>query len=459
MVARTLIRCGWIVTLDPALGELRDAEILIEHGRIIAIGHRLAADAEEVVDATGMIAMPGLVDAHVHLWQAGLRAIGSEWLGPDYHGTMHANLATRYGAEDNYVGNLISCLAHLDGGVTTVLDWCHNITSLEMAERSVDGLVESGIRAVFAHGTAKPPTRPGETPYTHVRHPRDRVEALRKSRFASDDGLVTLALAILGPHWGTLEVAEQDLRLAREFGLLSTSHATKPRSACVAPGGYEELARRGLLGPDHNIVHGNYFTDEELRTVLDTGASITSTVMTELHGHAAEPLLVKVRRLGFIPSIGIDVEPINSGEMFREMQAALLFARFTEHRDNATAGKPPLKQMPIRSRDALLWATLGNARAIGLEHRIGSLTPGKQADIVLLRAGDLNLFPVHDPLHSAVEQAGTGNVDSVMVGGAWRKRGGRLLFPEATLRRRKEQLIDSAARILREGGYTPKALP
>ncbi|WP_270934093.1 amidohydrolase family protein [Falsiroseomonas oryzae] len=457
-MTRILIRCGWIITLDPALGELRDAEILVQDGRIATVGRNLGATAEEVVDATSMIVMPGLIDAHVHLWQCGLRAIGSEWLGPDYHGTMHANLATRYGAEDNYLGNLVSALAHLDGGVTTVLDWCHNITSLEMAERSVDALEESGIRAVFAHGTAKPPTRPGETPYTHVPHPRDRVEALRKSRFASDDRRVTLALAVLGPHWGTLEVAEADLRLARELGLLSTSHATKPRAACVAPGGYEALAEKGLLGPDHNIVHGNYFGEEELDRILDTGASITSTVMTELHGHAAEPLVVRVHRRGHMPSIGIDVEPINSGEMFREMQAALLFTRHAAHRDTAAAGKPPLKAMPIRSREALTWATIGNARAIGLEDRIGSLTPGKLADLIMLRAQDLNLFPVHDPVHSAVEQAGAGNVDSVMVGGVFRKRHGRLLFDEAVLRQRKSQLVESAARILREGGHTPKAL-
>lgn len=458
-MARTLIRAGWIITLDPALGELHDAEILIEDGRIAAVGRALGATADEVVTVPDRIVMPGLVDAHAHLWQGGLRAIGSEWLGPDYHGTMHANLATRYGAEDNYLGNLFAALARLDGGCTTVLDWCHNITSLEMAERSVDALEESGIRAVFAHGTAKPPTRPGETPYTHIPHPRDRVEALRRTRFASDRQRVTLALAVLGPHWGTLEVAAADLRLARELGLLSTSHATKPRPACVAPGGYEALAAEGLLGPDHNIVHGNYFTEEELKTILGTGASITSTVMTELHGHAAEPLLVRVLRLGHMPSIGIDVEPINSGEMFREMQAALLYARHAEHRDAAAAGRPPHKAMPVRSRQALEWATLGNARAIGLEQRIGSLTPGKEADLITLRAEDLNLFPVHDPLHSAVEQAGAGNVADVMVGGAWRKRDGRLLFDATVLRQRRAQLAESAARILREGGYTPRALP
>ena len=451
---RSLIQCGWVVTMDPAIGDLKDAEILVEGENILAIGPKLDAAADEVVDASGMIVMPGLIDAHIHMWQCGLRAIGSEWLGPDYHKNLHGNLATRYGAEDNYIANLVGAWNQIDTGVTTVLDWCHNLNSLEMAERSVDGLMESGIRAVFAHGTAKPPTPPGGTPYTHVPHPRDRVEALLKSRFASKDQLVTLALAILGPHWGTQEVAEQDLRLAREFGLLSTSHATKPKSGWVAQDGYWTLIEQGLIGPDHNVVHANYLDDAELKAVLDTGASVTATVLVELHGHAHEPVTSRVRRLGGMPSLGIDVEPIVSGEMFREMQAALLHCRWEAHRDNAAAGGPPFPSMPIKSREALAWSTIGNARAIGLEDKVGSLAPGKKADLVMLRADDLNLFPVWDPVFSIVEQANAGNVDSVMIGGAFRKRHGKLLLDAALLSQRKAQLVASAEGVMRAADFT-----
>ena len=454
---RTLIECGWLVTMDDTIGDHRDARILIEGNRILAAGKSIEADADQVIDARDKIVMPGLIDAHVHTWQTGLRAIGSEWLGPDYHANIHANLATRYGPDDNYIGNLIGALGKIDGGTTTILDWCHNLTSLEHAERSVDGLEESGIRAVFAHGTAKPPTRPGELPYTHVPHPRDRIEALRKGRFASDDRRVTLAMAVLGPHWGTYEVAEQDLRLARELNLLSSSHATRKIPDQVAPGGYGKLVAAGLIGPDHNLVHGNYIEDDELKALVEAGASVTGTVLVELHGHAAEPVTLRVRNFGGMPSIGIDVEPIVTGEMFREMQAALLHARWASLRDNAAAGKPPLKTIPIRSREALTWATIGNARAIGLENEIGSLTPGKKADIVMLRANDLNLFPVHDPLLSIVEQAHAGNVDTVIVDGVLRKEGGRRLFPDDVLARRKTELVTSVERVMREGAFTPKA--
>src|SRR5690606_13576746 len=116
---------------------------------------------------------------------------------------------------DVYLGNLYGALNQIDCGVTTIFDWCHALRDLEMAERAVDGLQESGIRALFGHATAKPPSRPGERPYTHTPHPRERLEHLRKHRLTSDDALVTLAMAILGPEYGVYEVADQDFRLAR----------------------------------------------------------------------------------------------------------------------------------------------------------------------------------------------------------------------------------------------------
>ncbi|MGQ3029038.1 MAG: amidohydrolase family protein, partial [Ferrovibrionaceae bacterium] len=200
-MTRVLIKAGWAVTMDEKIGDVRNAEILVEGEKILAVGHDLNATADEVVDASEMIVMPGLVNAHIHVWQCGLRGIGSEWMGPDYHTHIHGNIATFYRPEDNYLGNLIGSLTQIDGGVTTVLDWSHNLTSLEQAERSIDALEETGIRAVFAHGTAKPPTAPGGVPYTHIPHPRDRIEALRRGRLASDDARVTLAMAILGPHY------------------------------------------------------------------------------------------------------------------------------------------------------------------------------------------------------------------------------------------------------------------
>lgn len=455
---RTLIKCGWTVTLDPDIGDFKGGELLIVDDRIEAVARTLDATVDEVVDATDKIVMPGLVNAHMHTWETALRGIGAEWMTPDYMSAIHGNLARRYTAEDNYVANLIGALGQIDAGVTTLVDWCHNITSIDMAERAVDGLVDSGIRAVFAHGTAKPPTKEGDLPFTHVPHPRERIEALRKGRLSSEDGRVTLAMAILGPGYSTWDVVEQDMRLARELDLVSSSH-TRRNEDSITPGSYTRMAEAGLLGPDHNLVHGTSFDHDDMRMIVDSGATLTSTVLVELHHHVGDPQVAAFREAGGMPSIGIDVEPYCSGQMFREMQAALQFARGREIRKNALRGHSPFAKIPVRSREALEWTTIGGAKAFRMDDRIGSLTPGKKADITMLRTNDLNMAPVWDPVYSIVEIAGAGNVDTVMIDGVFRKRDGRMLFPEDLLGQRLNELRESGARIMKEGGYEVESAP
>src|SRR5262245_30197744 len=437
---RVLIKCGWLVTLDPAIGDFKGGEVLYGDGEILAVGRSLAAAADETIDATDKIVMPGLINAHMHTWETALRGIGAEWMSADYFKHVHSNLATRYKPEDNYIANYMGALAQIDAGVTTLVDWCHNITSIEHAERAVDGLLDSGIRAVFAHGTAKPIGLETGTPFTHVPHPRERIEHLRKGRLASDDARVTLAMAILGPDWGAWEVVDHDIKMAREFGLVSSSH-TRRREDCVVPDGYKRMPKAGLLGPDHNLVHGTSYDTADLRTVVDNGASLTSTVLVELHHHVGDTMVAAYREQGGLPSLGIDVELYASGQMFREMQAGLLFARGKEVRNNAMRGNSPLKKIPVTSREGLEWATINGAKAFKLDRRIGTLTPGKRADIVMLRATDVNMAPVWDPIYSIVEIAGAGNVDTVIIDGEIRKKDGKLTFPADVLRRRTAELV------------------
>jgi cytosine/adenosine deaminase-related metal-dependent hydrolase len=416
-MTKTLIHCGWIVSLDDAVGTIRDGAILVDGDRIAAVGRGIEAAADAEIDARDMIVVPGLVNAHLHTFQAGLRGIGAEWLAPDYFRHLFGDMSPRFTPDDNYLGNLLGALNQLDQGVTTLFDYCHNLSSPEQAERSIDGLEESGIRAVFGFGNGRPPPHIAEPfPAEERRHSRETVAALRKGRLAGDDALVTMALAMSGPHWGTWDVTVYHVKLAREFGLLASSHVTRPHALAVVPDGYDRMAAEGLLGPDHNLVHCNHLTREELKRLVDTGASVTSTCTNELHDHPVFPAAGRVHAMGALPSLGIDVEAMVSGDMWREMQTALLFARNEAIKDLAARDARP-ERMPVRSVDALRWATRGGARALRLEDRIGSLTPGKKADLVMLRATDLNLFPVHDPVYALVEQAHTGNVDTVMVDG------------------------------------------
>jgi 5-methylthioadenosine/S-adenosylhomocysteine deaminase len=454
-MTKTLIRCGWIVSLDDAIGTIRDGAILVDGNRIAAVGRDIESEADAEIDARDMIVMPGLVNAHLHTFQAGLRGIGSEWLGPDYFRYLYGDMSPRFTPDDNYLGNLLGALNQLDQGVTTLFDYCHNLSSLEQAERSIDGLEEAGIRAVFGFGNGKPPRHIAEPfPPEDRRHSRQSVLTLRNGRLARDDALVTMALAMSGPHWGTWNVTVYHVHLARELGLLASSHVTRPHAKAVVPDGYDRMAAEGLLGPDHNLVHCNHLTHDELERLVDTGASVTSTCTNELHDHPVFPAVGRVHAMGALPSIGIDVEAMVLGDMWREMQMALLFARNQAIKDLAARSAPP-ERIPFRSIDGLLWATRGGARALRLEDRIGSLTPGKKADLVMLRATDLNLFPVHDPVYAVVEQSHTGNVDTVMVDGLVRKRHGKLTFDAALLRRKQDALAESAARLMHEAGFKP----
>lgn len=456
-MTKILIRCGWIISMDEAIGTIRNGAILVRGDEIAAVGRDLQAAADIEIDAREMIVIPGLVNAHMHTFQAGLRGIGSDWLGPDYFRHLYGDMSTRFTPQDNYLGNLLGALNQLNQGVTTLFDYCHNLHSREQAERSIDGLEDSGIRAVFGLGRGKPPPHVVEDhPPEQRRHSRETVASLRKGRLASDDRRITMALAMYGPHWGTWDVTVENVRLAREFGLLASSHVTRPHAKAVVPDGYDRMAVEGMLGPNHNLVHCQHLTRDELKRLVDTGASVTSTCMNELHDHPAFPAAGRVHAMGALPSLGIDVEAMVTGDMWREMQTALLFARNEAIKDLAARNDKPAA-IPVRSVDALRWATLGGARAVRLEQRIGSLSPGKKADIAMLRATDLNVFPVHDPVYAVVEQAHASNVDTVMVDGVVRKRGGKLLFDTAVLKARQVELAQSAERLMREASYQPQA--
>ncbi len=437
------IRNARILSLDPAVGDIPKGDIVVEGGRIARIGRRLRARDARTIDASGMIAMPGFVNAHLHTWQTGIRGIAGNWSIRQYLETMHARIAPRYTAEDTYIANLVGALNQISCGATTIFDWCHNNATPAHSDAAIDGLEESGIRAVFGHGSPKPDAKEGAPPYSHIPHPRSEIERLRKGRLSSDDARVTLAMAALGPDFSTWEVTEHDFRLAREYDLPISAH-TWGAPTRLNRNGYRKLAKRGLLGPDHNLVHGNFLGDAELKLLVDHGVSITVTPEVELQMSHGTPLTGRLRALGARPSLGVDVESNISGDMFTVMRMALQTQRALDNRAAAKANGTP--GPAISPREALEWATIEGARALGLEDRIGSLAPGKAADLILIDGSHINLFPVHDPVESVVFHANPSNVDTVMIGGRIVKRGGRLRH--RGLRAKQEALAKSGRRIL-----------
>jgi cytosine/adenosine deaminase-related metal-dependent hydrolase len=448
-----LIRGGRVVTMDPQLGELPQGDVLVENGRIAAIAPRLdAPDGAETIDAAGMIVMPGLINGHLHTWQSALRGIAADWTVAQYMQAMHRGLATLYRPEDIYIANLMGALNQINNGATTLVDWCHNNPTPAHTDAAIEGLAESGIRAVFLHGSPKPNPKPGQKHFSEIPMPRSEVERLRKGRFAGTDGLMTFGLAILGPYYSVWDVTRADVALANEFDLLCSMHVGG--GTPMTAGGFERLADERLIKPNFNVVHGNDIAPATIRRIIEGGGTFTSTAEIELQMGYGHPVTGTLRALGAPMSIGTDVEAASRGDMFTAMRVTLQHERnraITETLER-TGSRP--EQMPVTCRDALAWTTVQGAKIAGLARRTGSLSVGKAADIVLLSASDITMYPVRDPVGSIVMQGGVAGVDTVMIEGRVMKRNGRLLYPG--LEAKLEELRRSGDRILTDFGYLPR---
>lgn len=419
---RTLIRGATVITMD-AQGDLPRADVLVTDERITEIAPAVHADDAQVVDATGCIVIPGLVNAHMHTWQTALRGLAANWTLLEYFQKMHAGLATVFEPDDLHIATLVGALNQLNCGTTTLADWCHNNRTSAHNDAAIAGLLESGIRAAFFHGTPKPDPKPGERPFWEVPHPRAEVERLLKSHQGRE--LLSVHAAVLGPHYSTLDVALHDFRMVSELGIIGSLH--QGGGAARTPDGWERLESAGLLGPQINIVHGHALNDAQLKRFCELGMSFSAAAeneMTQGHGH---PITGRLRALGKAPSLGVDLESVLGGDMLTQARVALGMQRSLDnvaHRE-AHGTIPPTST--ISTREALQWVTVEGARMLGQLDRIGTLAAGKQADLVLIRADDLNMQPVHDPVSTVVMQTTLANIDSVMVAGRWKKRHGKLV--------------------------------
>lgn len=448
--SRLHIRDGIVVTMEPGSAP-EAADILVEEGRIAAVGAIGPVADAEVLDAKGRIVLPGLIDSHVHTWQTALRGIAADWTVPQYMRAMHRGLATRFRPDDIRIANLMGALAKLDAGVTTLVDWCHNNPTPDHTDAAIDGLEASGARALFLHGSPKPDPGPGQKHFSEVPMPRDEVERLRAGRFASGDRLVTLGLAVLGPQYGVHDVCVADYALARELDLIVSTHTGG--APLLSPGTFEALIEAGMIDGRCNIVHANNFAPDLARALVEAGANFTVTAEVEMQMGFGDPLTGVLRDLGALITIGADVEPAAAGDMFTAMRTTLNVQRNIDNKALLARGQPLPDTASITCREALEWVTVNGAAMTRMSDRIGTLAPGKEADIVLLRATDANLFPVRDPISAVVRQAGPGNVETVLVGGRFVKRDGRLLHPG--LDEKRDALMTSGARILEEIGLSP----
>jgi len=412
----TIIANGTILTPSgPLKGDLR----IDDDGRIGGISSQHPSlPGTEVIDASGMIVMPGFIDTHRHTWQTAVKGVLPSCTLDEYFAGVLATLNPLYRPQDVYISNYMGALEALNAGITTMLDWSHISRTPEHADAAIKGLRDSGIRAVYSHGA------PGSPDYwggSSKGHPQD-IRRIRKEVLSDDTALVTLGMSARAPGAVTDDVIKADWALARELGLRISVHAGYRRHRHHHQH-IADLARLGALGPDTTCIHCTDSSDAELDLLAASGAFTSVAPYVEmLMGHGMPPT-GKLLKRGIRPSLSIDVASSVPGDMFTQMRTALVAERIL-----AMTATPDEKFAPtLTHKDVLEFATLQGARALGMAHTIGSLEVGKQADVVLLDARKVNTQPVVDPEGTVVVYADTSNIDTVMVGGVIRKRHGQLV--------------------------------
>jgi cytosine/adenosine deaminase-related metal-dependent hydrolase len=423
---RILIRGGIVLTQAPNLGEMPNADILIEGDTIAAIGTDLDAGDARVIDATGDIVIPGFVDTHRHTWETCIRTCAPDFALITYFGAILDKFAPHYRAEDVHSATQWGALECINAGITTLVDWAHIMNTPEHADASVRALQDTGIRSVFAYGFPNTslldwwfgPDYTGSV----LTSDGDEARRLRAQYFSSDEGRITMGLATRGPGFCKPDVVRHDWELAKELGIDITVHVAMDRFG-YTKGQITALRDMDLLYPGTTYVHASHLTDEEWQLVADSGGNVSLAPQIEIQmGHGWAPAGTAIGH-GVPVGLSSDVATTASADQFTQMHAVFGSERGRMHQAAWDADLDGLEASPglITSRQALSWATIGGAEVAGIADRTGSLTPGKKADVVILDGSAVNMAPIIDPVGAVVCAADISNVKTVLVDGEVRK--------------------------------------
>lgn len=431
MADRILIKNAIVLSQDPSIGELPDADVLIEGDTIAAVGPNLSADGAEVIDATGDIVIPGFIDTHRHTWETSIRTCAPDYTLIDYFSGILDKFAPQYRPEDVLAANRWGALECLNAGITTLVDWSHIMNTPDHADAAIEGLADTGIRSVFAFGF------PNTSLQTWWFGPDwgGSVETIDgdlarkvRARLSDDSALITMALATRGTNFCKPDVVRYEWELARDLGINITVHVAMDRFG-YTKGQLTGLRDMGLLYPNTTYIHASHLTDEEWLLVRDSGGNVSLAPQIETQmGHGWAPAQ-KASKLGIPVGLSSDVATTASADQFTQMHAILASERGRRHQAtweedlDGNVGTPDL----ITARDALRWATLEGAKVAGIADRTGSITPGKKADLVIIDGSAVNVAPIIDPVAAVVCAADISNVETVIVDGVVRKRDFRLV--------------------------------
>nr|WP_314435442.1 amidohydrolase family protein [uncultured Brevundimonas sp.] len=455
---RTLIRNADVITLDPALGELIQTDVLLDGGKIAGIGKNLRVDGAEVIDATGMILMPGMIDGHRHVW-GGIDIGRVPKISPRINTYQDWKMRTMvaYRPEDAYLYQYAGGIMAIESGVTSVLDYCHIFHTQDLAEQAARGLKDSGIAGTWCYQVSHTPSYgPGDTvSYAQAEAERSApadenhwriVEHVRRTVFTGDSDLLRFGLAGSARGGGVpiSELSEEFAKI-RSYAphMLAIHYQHRERSG--APDGtfrdLWDLQRAGLLGPDFHIAHGNAIPDDQLALLKDTGGMICATTMGE-HSYPSPSVHGRARRAGVHVGIGLDAALAFTHDYFQHLRGGFYNLFRTDEGKQIALG--------FEASDMLDFVA-GKAALAIREDNVGTISVGKRADLLLLKTDRLS-FPIYGLLAERVANYSNGqDLDSVWIAGVARKRNGQMVGVDvANLKER----VNAASRRIIEAGDT-----
>ncbi|MGG5810622.1 amidohydrolase family protein [Falsiroseomonas sp. CW058] len=441
-----LVRGARILSMDAATGDLPRGDILVEGGVIRAVAPSIDAADALVVDGAGRIAMPGLVNGHIHLAQTMQRGLSTEHSFVTYFQQIVLRHSNRMTPDDVKLADHAGGLEQIAAGTTTVMDWSRETVSPDHADAAVEGIAAAGIRAILAY-TTPPVPQGGDAAALNARM-MAHARALMGGRLPSLIGLWT---CLQGPDFLPLEPAVADMRRLAELGVPVAIHTGAAHYANRKPRLLAQLDAAGLLNERLQVVHANLHEEDEYRLAGGKGVMMCATPEVEMRMGHGQPAMFRAAAAGMRVSVGTDIPSMVGGGVLPQLriaQAAEL------HRINLAA-VAETRQVPttpaVTARRMLEFGTIGGAAGLGLDRVTGSLAPGKRADLILVRTDTALAAPVSDPAGAVLLQAGAGEIDTVIVDGRIRKHEGRLADPDAAavftrLQARAEEMAEAARR-------------
>ena len=407
-----IIRDATVLTMDPKIADLATGSVHVQNGAIVAVASKIESTTAQVIDGRDMICMPGIVDTHWHLWTSLFRPFVRADVGALGYFPVSNRLGQLMTPEDSYRAVMLGLSEAMSAGCTTVHNWAHNVRSPDHGDGELAGMRDTGVRGRFAYGPAQ--GMPDDQPMDFA-----GIARVQKD-WMPNDGLLTLgicsrnvgAMSIGGAARGvlTIDQTKRDWDAARKLGLPITLHTSGPSPIT-------QLEEAGLLGNnDLQLIHPLLTTAEERAMLAKRGVSYSIAPI----GEAGRPSKVGVIQLGEMLQAGVKVSMSTDHttnyncDPFVGMR--VLFAVHGHRIGNA---------IPLTVKRLVQLATLDGAVDLGIADKTGSLTPGKRADIILIRTNDINMTPVGDPYEALVHRAQPGNVDTVIVDGRILRQGGR----------------------------------